>query len=116
MHAQLVKMLEVSENPHVTLRMLPLDAAREIIDGPFTLMKLILDQDVDQRLLYLDNAEGGTISTSDSIIELYQRMFDELASYALSPAHSRDLIARHDRERWKPAMAHDTNSREQRSI
>lgn len=109
MHAQLARLLEISELPNVTLRILPLDADREIMDGNFTLIKLSPGQEVEQRLLYIDTVGSGTISTDETYIYQYQRIFENLADHALTPELTRDLIARHDQQRWIPAMAQENN-------
>ncbi|MEU8141844.1 helix-turn-helix transcriptional regulator [Nonomuraea sp. NPDC048901] len=109
MHAQLVRLLEISELPNVTLRVLPLDADREIMDGSFLLIKLSPGEEVEQRLLYMDNVGSGTISTDETHIYQFQRAFENLADHALPPELTRDLIARHDRQRWRPAMAQENH-------
>ncbi|MBT2227020.1 helix-turn-helix transcriptional regulator [Nonomuraea sp. NEAU-A123] len=109
MHAQLARLLEISELPNVTLRVLPLDADREIMDGSFMLIKLSPGEEVEQRLLYVDNVGSGTISTDDTYIYQFQRTFENLAEHALTPERTRDLIVRHDQQRWIPAMAQENN-------
>ncbi|WP_433517289.1 helix-turn-helix domain-containing protein [Nonomuraea sp. CA-143628] len=109
MHAQLARLIEISELPNVTLRILPLDADREIMEGNFTLIKLSPGEEIEQRLVYIDGVVSGTISTDDTHIYQYQRTFENLADHALTPELTRDLIARHDQQRWIPAMAQQDN-------
>jgi transcriptional regulator with XRE-family HTH domain len=101
MHEQLLKLVDVAGLPNIALHVLPLDASRQIIEGNFLLLTLSTSSDLRERLLYVDLAGSmDQIATDEARIHEFQRLFEELMSYALPQNQSRDLIAYHARQHW----------------
>jgi hypothetical protein len=78
-----------AQRPHVTVQVLPLSAgAHESIDGPLTLMRLPGEPDV----AYADGwARGQVIDTPEEMLRA-QQAFEQLATLALPPDMSVDMI------------------------
>lgn len=101
MRNQLLKLVQASELPNVSIRVLPLDAMRQIMEGHFLLLTLSVATGIEERLLYLDlSGSMDQIATDEVRIHEFQRMLDEITANSLSFERSRDLIKRHARERW----------------
>jgi transcriptional regulator with XRE-family HTH domain len=83
MGAQIERLIEVSELPHVTLQVLP-DAAGEHagLEGSFMILGF---SEGDRDAVYLDAATGGLYMEKPDDIRRYAWVFDHVRAAALSP-------------------------------
>ncbi|GIH70236.1 helix-turn-helix domain-containing protein [Sphaerimonospora thailandensis] len=88
MREQLRRLAEVSELPHVALRILPLDAEHPINTGAFSHLKLPEFHDV----VYLEALLGGRLIEDEAIVYRYEVAFDYLETKALDVRASRKHI------------------------
>ncbi|MFC0865227.1 helix-turn-helix domain-containing protein [Sphaerimonospora cavernae] len=88
MREQLRRLVEVSELPHVALRVLPLDAEHPINTGAFSHLKLPEFHDV----VYLEALLGGRLIEDEAIVYRYEVAFDYLETKALDARASRKHI------------------------
>ena len=90
MARQLRRLLETTDYPDITLRVLPLDlAAHTGLDGSFT----ILDFARNKPVVYLDHKISGLFLEEPDQIAFFKHQVDMLSDVALSPAKSQDLVA-----------------------
>jgi len=88
MRAQLAKLLDISEYPNVTLRILPRSAGASIgLEGSF---KVITVREGD--VVYMEACGGGRTSEDPAEIAERRVRFDQIGADALSRSLSRDLI------------------------
>lgn len=93
MRSQLVKLAQVSEQPNVTLQVLPFSAgAHAGMDGAF--MILGFPEPTDPEVVYVNYYTGTVYLEKAQESERYGLMFNHLRAAALSVDQSRDLIAR----------------------
>lgn len=93
---QLRRLIEVSELPHVALRVLPMDAEHPINTGAFTHLELPDFHDV----VYLEALLGGRLIEDEAIAYRYEVAFDYLETKALDVDASRRHIEK-TISRWR---------------
>ena len=97
MHGQLMRLLEASEWPSVTLQVLPLSSgAHPALNGPFCILEF--PERTDPDVVYTEGVAGHAYLERDSDVRACAEAFDLLRAAALSPADSADLISRTARE------------------
>jgi len=97
MHDQLIRLVEMSSWPHVTIQVVPYAAGGHSgLEGAF----IIADLAVDQSILFMEDASGGRVAEAGPALSEAVLRFEALRSEALPKAASRDLIAKVAKERW----------------
>ncbi|MDH2426750.1 helix-turn-helix transcriptional regulator [Sphaerisporangium sp. TRM90804] len=97
MRRQLEHIVELSELPHVEMRILAQDTPPLMPTGPF----LYLQFPDFPATVYLEEFFGSRLLEDREQVFAYKRAFDHLLAMALDEAASRSLIARIIEERWK---------------
>jgi len=91
MREQLTKLLEVSELPHVHLRVVPNTAgANQGLDGPFKVIKVR-----EGWVAYIDAPNGGRLVMEPAEVEGLSVRFDRIGLVVLPVQSSRELIKQH---------------------
>jgi AraC-like DNA-binding protein len=93
MRDQLVRLIEATELPNVTLQVLPFAAgAHAAMDGTFAILDFpeVADPDV----VYAENATGGLFLEKADELKKYSSIFDTVRAAALTPEESTVMIAR----------------------
>jgi hypothetical protein len=90
MRTQLEHMLEVVEQPNVTLQVLPFDAGTCPTTGSFTMLGFPDPEDPD--IVYRDGITDAMYLEGEPHVRQYTRAFDELRAAALSPRRTAQLI------------------------
>jgi transcriptional regulator with XRE-family HTH domain len=90
---QMQYLLEVAENPGVTIQIVPLDVgAYTGLIGPFNLLDL---EETEEVLLFLESAAGDFVSRDDQdLISQFSKNFGTIARTALDQDETRELIER----------------------
>jgi Domain of unknown function (DUF5753)/Helix-turn-helix domain len=92
MRDQLARLIEVHQQPNVTLQVLPFAVgAHAGMDGPFTILDFPDPGDAD--VVYAENATGGLFLEKEEELKKYHSIFDALASAALGPEESTRMLA-----------------------
>ena len=102
MAQQMDRLLEVSQLPNVTMRVVPLDAGLlRAHTGQFVLLDIpdALGSDV----VFVEGHAGDSYLDSASDLELYREVFDDVLASALSPDASAEMITRY-RARHDPPL------------
>ena len=102
MAQQMDRLLEVSQLPNVTMRVVPLDAGLlRAHAGQFVLLDIpdALGSDV----VFVEGHAGDSYLDSASDLELYREVFDDVLASALSPDASAEMITRY-RARHDPPL------------
>jgi transcriptional regulator with XRE-family HTH domain len=87
MRAQLLKLIELSDLPHVTLQVVPFGAgAHAGMEGPFLILGF--PEPADPDVVYVENTTTGSYLEEPSDVYRYTLMFDHLRASALNPADS----------------------------
>jgi transcriptional regulator with XRE-family HTH domain len=90
MRKQLLYLADVSVHPAVAIRVLPLSAgAHPAMGGPF----VILDFDQDPSIVYQETVAEVSVVESETTVQAYRRIYDQVKGMALSEEESRELIA-----------------------
>jgi transcriptional regulator with XRE-family HTH domain len=90
MAAQLIKILDTSALPNVTVQVLPYDAgAHPAVESNFTILEL---PDPTPGVVFVEGLIGFTYLKRDEDLARYEMIFSKLQSIALSPKGSLDLI------------------------
>jgi transcriptional regulator with XRE-family HTH domain len=85
MRAQLLRLLEVSDLPHVTLQVVPFGAgAHAGMENPFLILGF--PEPADPDVVYVENTTTGSYLEEPSDVYRYTLMFDHLRASALNPA------------------------------
>jgi len=85
MRAQLHKLIEVSDLPHVTLQVVPFGAgAHAGMENPFLILGY--PEPADPDVVYVENTTTGSYLEEPSDVYRYTLMFDHLRASALNPA------------------------------
>src|SRR5256884_139114 len=85
MRAQLLRLLEVSDLPHVTLQVVPFGAgAHAGMENPFLILGF--PEPADPDVVYVENTTTGSYLEEPSDVYRYTLMFDHLRAAALNPA------------------------------
>lgn len=91
MRDQLMRLIEASELPNVTLQVLPFAAgAHAGMDGTFSILDF--PEAEDPAVVYAENATGGLFLEKAEEIAKYRRIFDSIQATALTPEESRMMI------------------------
>jgi transcriptional regulator with XRE-family HTH domain len=103
MRDQLAHLIEVTELPNVTVRILPLEGSHPIGTGAFMLLKFAPIPGIGpvSDIVYLEQLSGsGLYIDDDAETHQYELGFGRLIAESLEPDQSRDLIARVRCDRW----------------
>jgi hypothetical protein len=92
MRDQIRRLQEVSELPHVTLRLLPLSAG--VVTGMFgQFIILEFEDEDDPPVVYVEAASGVDLLRAEHrISDPYERMFDRLLGAALDESGTEDFL------------------------
>jgi len=83
---QLLRLVEASELPHITLQVLPFSAgAHAGVDGSFALLAL---PDPDPEVVFIEYGMGCVFLEHDDQVRQYGHLFDRLRATAMSPDDS----------------------------
>lgn len=89
MRAQLAHLLEMSERPHVVIRVSPRSAGHHVgLDGGFKIMSVSPEGDI----AYTEAAEGGRLVLDGSGVQQFELRFDQIGAEALSRTATRERI------------------------
>lgn len=92
MRAQLVKLREMAQLPHVTIQVIPYGAgAHPGMTGSFVVLEF--PDPADRSLVYLDSMAGDLFLEDDLEIRRYMLMFEHLRAAALRPDEAANLLA-----------------------
>jgi transcriptional regulator with XRE-family HTH domain len=103
MRDQLAHLIKMSEQPNVTIRVLPLDGAHPIGSGAFMLLKFAPIPEIGpvSDIVFIEELTGNALYIDDDgETQRYQLGFGQLVADSLDPEKSRELIARTIRDRW----------------
>jgi len=93
MHAQLVKLSELSGAPNIIIQILPFSAgAHPAMDSAFSVVTF--DPPASGDVVYFEYPSGALYLEVPDDVARYRLMFDHLRAMALSPEDSRRLLAR----------------------
>jgi len=97
MTEQLQRLLEVSELPNMSLRVMPFSAGLHpgIMSGPFVILRFPLNGDGKQTeppTVYCDGFTGALYLDKPNEIDRYDRAFQDIWNSALDEDGSRDLL------------------------
>jgi transcriptional regulator with XRE-family HTH domain len=93
MRDQLMRLIEATELPNVTLQVLPFAAgAHAAMDGTFAILDFPEAEDPD--VVYAENATGGLFLEKAEELKKYSSIFDTIRAAALTPEESAVMIAR----------------------
>jgi hypothetical protein len=103
MAAQLRHLLDASELPNVTLRIMPFSAGLHlgILSGPFEILRFPLNGDgraSEPPTVYVDGFTGDLYLDKTKEIEHYEEAFDEIWSASLDEKASQDLLNKASKE------------------
>jgi transcriptional regulator with XRE-family HTH domain len=91
MKRQLMRLLEVSEQPLITIQVLPFTAgAHRGLDGSFTILEFI--GDADHPLAYCDGMTGGVFRSKPDELRRYWMSLEAMRGVALDPLESAAFI------------------------
>jgi len=92
MRRQLRRLLEVSEQPAITLQVLPFSVgAHRGVDGSFTILEF--PAGLDDPLAYSEGMTGGVFRSKSDDLRRYWSSLEALRAAALSPEKSTEFIA-----------------------
>ncbi|MDP4503775.1 helix-turn-helix domain-containing protein [Nonomuraea turcica] len=94
MSEQMSRLVDFSDLPNVTLQVVPLAHPHGIVEESFTLLNLDKSDRLEQCLVYIDHNVTSQFLLDEQRSILFEKMFELLAGYALSPAASREVIRR----------------------
>ena len=91
MRAQLERLVEAAELPHVTLQVVPYGAgAHAGMEGPFLILGF--PEQADPDVVYVENTTTGSYLEEPSDVYRYTLMFDHLRATALNPADTLVMV------------------------
>lgn len=91
MRAQLLRLIEVSDLPHVTLQVVPFGAgAHAGMENPFLILGF--PEPADPDVVYVENTTSGSYLEEPSDVYRYTLMFDHLRASALNPADTLRMV------------------------
>ncbi|WP_308015954.1 DUF5753 domain-containing protein [Nonomuraea cavernae] len=94
--AQLKRLIELSQLPHLTLRILPFGAAMHAgMGGGFVILSFTPP---DPDVVYIENEVSGLYLEEPADIDRYNLVYDHIAAKALNPGQSRSFIAKLGKE------------------
>jgi transcriptional regulator with XRE-family HTH domain len=93
MRVQLSRLIELAEQPNVTLQVLPFSTAALVQPiSPFTILEF--PEAADPTVVYLEHLTGSLFIEREAEVDRYTVVFDHLRAEALGTSQSVDLIAR----------------------
>jgi transcriptional regulator with XRE-family HTH domain len=97
MRAQLERLVELAQRPHVAIRVLPLSLGEHVgLRGPFALLKFAGTHDPD--VVYIEQRRGDALFQEEAeVIANHQRLFVELEKRAAHPTELCDYVERANR-------------------
>jgi transcriptional regulator with XRE-family HTH domain len=103
MSGQISRLLDASELPNVTLRIMPFSAGLHlgIMSGPFEILRFPLNGDgraSEPPTVYVDGFTGDLYLDKPKEIERYDQAFNEIWSASLNEKASQDLLRQASRE------------------
>jgi hypothetical protein len=102
MHDQLIHLAEISEQPNIEVRVLPLSGSQVIPIGAFVYFRFPRIHGVSlPDTIALEHLNGTTLIDSELEVNTYQVVFSALRDKSLSPRTSRDALARVARDIWQ---------------
>jgi len=91
MRDQLLRLIEASRMPNVTLQILPFEVgAHAGMDGTFAILEFEEEGDAD--VVFVDNATGGLFLEKTEELTKYVSIFDTIQATALGPGESARMI------------------------
>jgi transcriptional regulator with XRE-family HTH domain len=97
MSAQLKKLLELAQEPHITVQVMPDSAgAHAGMEGSFSILEY--DENIGSDVVFAENAVGGLFLEKEADLEHYRTIFDLMRDSALTAERSLDLIAERAKE------------------
>ncbi|MFC4009274.1 helix-turn-helix domain-containing protein [Nonomuraea purpurea] len=94
--AQLKRLIELSQLPHLTLQILPFDAAMHAgMGGGFVILSFTSP---DPDVVYIENEVSGLYLEEPADVDRYNLVYDHLIAKALNPGQSRSFIAKLGKE------------------
>jgi transcriptional regulator with XRE-family HTH domain len=97
MRRQLMRLIEVSEQPAITIQVLPFAVgAHRGVDGSFIILEF--PKGLDDPLAYCDGMTGGVFRSKSDDLRRYWSSLEALRAAALGPAESTEFITRVLRE------------------
>jgi transcriptional regulator with XRE-family HTH domain len=97
MHDQLLRLIEVSQWPHITIQVVPYAAGGHSgLLGAF----IIAELPAEQRIVFIDDVSGGRVAEDGPTLSEAALCFEALRSEALPRTASRDLMAKVAKEQW----------------
>jgi hypothetical protein len=91
MRRQLMRLIEVSEQPAITIQVLPFTVgAHRGADGSFSILEF--PTGLDDPLAYCDGMTGGVFRSKSDDLRRYWSSLEALRSLALGPAESNEFI------------------------
>ena len=92
MRRQLRRLNEVSEQPAITIQVLPFAVgAHRGVDGSFTILEF--PTGLDDPLAYSEGMTGGVFRSKSDDVRRYWSSLESLRAVALAPKESNDFIA-----------------------
>ncbi|MDQ0778372.1 transcriptional regulator with XRE-family HTH domain [Streptomyces aurantiacus] len=96
MRDQLRKLTEASEQPNITVQLLPFElGAHPGLYGPFVILTF---SDPTPKLVWLENPKNSVYLEAADDVDNYTEIFDQLRACALGPSETRIRIARISKE------------------
>jgi transcriptional regulator with XRE-family HTH domain len=97
MRRQLMRLIEVSEQPAITIQVVPFSVgAHRGVDGSFSILEF--PPGLDDPLAYCDGMTGGVFRSKSEDLRRYWSSLEALRAAALGPAESIDFISGLTRE------------------
>jgi transcriptional regulator with XRE-family HTH domain len=91
MRAQLLRLIELTDLPHVTLQVVPFAAgAHAGMENPFLILGF--PEPADPDVVYVENTTTGSYLEEPSDVYRYTLMFDHLRASALNPADTLRMV------------------------
>lgn len=92
MHEQLLRLVEVSRLPHVTVQVLPFEAgAHPGLSGQFAVLEFT--DTTDATVVYLEGVNSDLYLEKDADVQAYSVMYEHLRAQALSAEQTREFVA-----------------------
>jgi transcriptional regulator with XRE-family HTH domain len=92
MRDQLQRLIEVADQPNITLQVIPFDVgAHPGMPGSFVYMEFA--EPGDPELVYVDTLAGDLFLEADADLRRYASLFDHLRAGALSPANTTNMFS-----------------------
>lgn len=92
MAGQLRHLLDMSERDNITVQVLAFAAGEHVaMTGAFTMLRF--PDELGMNAVFLEHDHGATSAERPADLDRYGRMFERLASRALTPGQTRDLLA-----------------------